>query len=172
MSRASSQYDIGRATNHCAASGEAIEPGEDYIATLIEKAEDEGFERRDYKVSAWEAGQRPERVFSFWKTRAAERGQKKPFLDDEILLNLFDRLADEESPKRVAFRFVLGLMLIRKKLLRFDHSERRGEQEIWLIRRRGVPAEHPAEELINPEMDEEAVAGVTEQLTEILSGDL
>lgn len=172
MSRADSQYDIGRATNHCAATGEAIEPGETYIATLSASSDDGVFERRDYKLSAWDAGDRPERLFSFWKTRAGERGEPKPFLDDEILLNLFDRLADDDSPKRVAFRFVLGLMLIRKKLLRFDHSERRGEQEVWLIRRRGVPANHPAEEMINPELDEEAVAGVTDQLSEILRGDV
>jgi hypothetical protein len=171
MSRASSQYDIGRATNTCAATGEPIQPGEAYIATLSDQPDDEGFQRRDYKLSAWEGGARPERLFSFWKTTAADKGEKKQFLDDEILLNLFDRLADEDSPKRIAFRFVLGLMLIRKKLLRFDHSERRGEQEIWLVRRRGVPANHPPEEMINPEMDEEAVASVTEQLGEILSGD-
>ena len=173
MSRASTQYEFSRMTGHCSKTGKPINPGDVYVAVLVERTEDDGFDRYDFSLEAWEEGVNLDRIFSFWKTKAPEREEKKKILlDDDVLLNLFDRLSEDESPARIAFRFVLGLILIRKKLLRFDHSEKRGDNSVWLVRRKGVPATLPAEELINPELDEEAIRKVSEQLSEILNGEV
>ena len=54
-----------------------------------------GFKRLDVSEEAWKAGQRPERVFGFWRATVPEPNQKKKlFVNDEILMNLFRRLAE------------------------------------------------------------------------------
>lgn len=125
MSSLQSQpYEIDRPTGVCAMSGRTLEPGDDYIATLTE--EGEALTRLDIALDAWEAGQRPEQMFSYWKATVPEPNTKrKMFVDDAVLMNLLDRLADAEQPQRIAFRFVLMLILMRKKLLRYDRTDRR-----------------------------------------------
>ena len=60
-------------------------------------------------------------------------------------MDLFERLADDERPQRAAFRFVLALILMRKRLLRFAGRKAGGEggKEWWLMRPKGVGADQP-----------------------------
>jgi hypothetical protein len=112
-------YDVGRPTGVCAFTGQAFSPGQPYIATLVE--EGESLARVDVDLAQWEAGQRPEHLFSYWRAVASEpNARKKLFVDDEVLMNLVQRLAGADQPQRLAFRFVLALILMRKKLLRYD----------------------------------------------------
>ncbi|MCK4872389.1 MAG: hypothetical protein KAS72_06665 [Phycisphaerales bacterium] len=173
MSRLTPQYDIARFSGRCAATGKKLAPGDPYIAALVERSDDDGLDRIDYSLDAWETGQRPAKLFSYWRACVPDAdARRRPFVDDDVLLGLFERLADEDQPQRIAFRFVLGLMLIRKKLLRFERSERTDGVEHWLVRPKGVPSTEPADRFVNPELDADAIRGVTDQLSEILSGEL
>ena len=40
--------------------------------------------------------------------------KKKIFVDDQVLCEIFERLADTTEPPKLNFRFVLGLILMRK----------------------------------------------------------
>jgi nucleoside-diphosphate-sugar epimerase len=52
-------------------------------------------------------------------------------------------------------------------------TERSGEQpERWLVLPRGLPTDSPPIELINPELSEDDVRSLTEQLSEVLNSDL
>lgn len=116
-----STYSIERTTGICAFTERVLEPHEHYIATLVEDGDE--LVRVDISPEAWEAGKRPEHLFSYWKAVVPEPNEKKKtFVDDEVLLNLLERLADAEQPQRIAFRFVLTLILMRKKLLRYDKT--------------------------------------------------
>lgn len=174
MSRLSSNYTIGRPTGLCAATGRRLEPGESCIACLCEPVEGDGFDRIDYSLDAWQGGARPERLFSFWQMTVPEPDAKpKVFVDDELLMNLFERLAEDERPQRIAFRFVLTLILMRKKLLRYQGRTGEGEGEKWLFRAKGSPPppEVPLIEVMNPHLSEDDIRSITEQLGEILSGE-
>jgi hypothetical protein len=193
MSSLSSQpYEIDRPTGVCAVSGRTLEPGDEYIATLTEDGDD--LKRLDIALDAWEAGQRPERMFSYWKAVVPEANAKrKLFVDDAVLMNLLDRLADAEQPQRIAFRFVLMLILMRKKLLRYDRTDRReavnpaaGEgaepmtQEWWVLTPKldlskgplGKWNEDVRFEVLDPHLSDEQVREVTDQLGEILHAEL
>lgn len=172
MSRFTPSYDIGRATGRCAATGAAIQPGQPYIATLCEHADDDAFDRFDYTVEAWEGGARPERLYSYWRTTMPEPNSRKVFVDDEVLLNLFQRMEGEDQPQRIAYRFVIGLVLMRKKLIRVVSTEKRDGQSIWHIRFKGETAETPTTELVDPNLSEEQTREVADQLGEILQGEL
>src|SRR5207253_11002490 len=120
MSRFGTDYHVARSTGRCTATDQPLEPGTLCMATLCERPGDEGFDRRDFLLSAWEAGARPEGLFSYWKTIVPPPDAKPRLLvDDAVLVDLFERLASDERPQRVAFRFVLGLILMRKKQLKF-----------------------------------------------------
>lgn len=175
MTRYSSNpgYDVARATGSCAATGVAIEPGSTYVATLCERDGEDGFDRFDYSLDAWERGQRPERLFSSWRaTMPAPSSKARPFVDDDVLLNLFHRLADDEQPQRIAYRFVLALILLRKRLLKHDATVERGDHPVWLMRAKGDPAEAPPLEVLDPQLSQDQVREVSDQLGEILRGEL
>ena len=191
-------YDIERPTGQCTFTGRTLEPGESYIATLIEVDESEepegkgglGLKRLDVSWEQWQQDNRPENVFSFWKTVVAQPNEKKKlFVDDDVLMNLLRRLADTDQPRRLAFRFVLCLILMRKKYLRYDRTEKRTienedgesiEQEWWLVTpkldlSKGPMGKwHDSEqfEVLDPRLDEQQVIDVTDQIGEILEAEL
>jgi hypothetical protein len=189
-------YDVERPTLRCAFTGRKLEPGEAYVATLVEVDEQPtesagagsggglGLRRLDVSMEAWQAGSRPEREFSHWRSRVPEPNQKKRlFVDDEVLVNLFRRLADADQAQRVAFRFVVALILMRKKLLRYEGSFVRkaerpasadpplpvADEEVWRMTLKG---EAEAVEVVNPRLDEAQIGQVTQQLGEVLEGEL
>lgn len=173
MSRFGSQYHVARSTGRCAATDRELEAGESIIATLCER-EDEGFDRHDFAEAAWTDGARPERLFSHWRTTVAEPDDdgRQAFVDDEVLVDLFHRLAEDDREQRVAFRFVLALILMRKRLLRFVGRADAGPDgaEVWLMRQRGQETDTPSLRVINPRLDEDDVHELTAQLGEILDG--
>lgn len=159
-------YEISRASGKCAATGRAFNENEFYYAALFESGE--GFERRDYSVEAWSGP--PENCFCYWKGRVPPR-EKKPttiVIDNSILMNLFSRLEDDSSPMRQKFRFVLALLLMRKRLLRFEQAIRNENQEYWQVR---VVQEQSIQQVLNPHLSEQEIEQLSAQLTAILSGD-
>lgn len=166
-------YDVARATGCCAATGAPIEPGSPYVATLCERENEEGFDRLDFSTQAWEQGLRPPRLFSSWRTTMPEPGGKaKTFVDDEVLLNLFHRLSDDQQAQRVAYRFVIALILLRKRLLKHDSTKQQDGASVWMMRLKGDPVDAPKVEVIDPNLSEEQVREVSDQLGEILRGEL
>ena len=54
------QWEIGRSTGVCAATGRELREGEEYYAVLFE--EGESFRRADYTLEAWSGPPSPEEV--------------------------------------------------------------------------------------------------------------
>lgn len=183
MSRFGTDYQIARATGRCSATGRVLEPGTLCIATLCERpaaAAEEGFERRDFALEAWEAGSRPQGLFSYWKT-VVPHPEDKPrlLLDDSVLMDLFERLGGDQRPQRVAFRFVLALILMRKKQLKFTGRETKENTEYWLLQPRGSGSgageggqAPPPIHVANPNLSDEDVRSLIDQLSEVLQSEL
>lgn len=207
----SPSYEVPRTTGRCAKTGRELQPGEPYYAALVEvdpdaqpeaqngkpesatKANDAanalGIQRIDVSQEAWGEGYRPERLFSYWKSTVPEPNEKKKlFVDDAVLMNLLVRLEDATEPQRLAFRYVLALILMRKKLIRFDGTEERTaevdgqtvEQEWWLFTPKldlskgplGKWNEDETLAVLDPHLDESQIEQVTQQLGEILEAEL
>jgi hypothetical protein len=167
-------YEIARATGVCAATGRPIAVGDPYVAALVESAEDERLERRDYSLSAWEAGPRPERLFGHWRaTMEAPDARRRPYIDDAALMDLFEQLEGAAAPARVSFRYLLALMLIRKRLLKYEGTRRDGESRAMIVRAATPAGATPAmqAEVIDPGMDDRAIAEAIEQLTAVMAGE-
>lgn len=165
-------FAIPRSSNTCAASGEALVPGETMVVVLLDGQSEDELERLDYAIKAWEAGARPgkdRRIFASWRTQVHEPGKKQDaIIGAEGLLDLFEQLADAEEPRRLAFRYVLALMLMRKRQLEYVGTD----QGHLLVKPRG--AEEGADPIrvhdpqASGELDEQALAELVEQVEQVL----
>ena len=180
---------IGRCTGRCAATDRALEPGEHCIAVLARpdsppeepqessrKGRGEGpvVERLDFSLASWEQAwsQEPlkERVLCWWKATVPDPDTpSRRFVDDSVLLDLFERLEDDDDEQRQAFRFVLGLILLRRRKLRMVDREKDGEQTIWVFKRVGAAEDAPLSRAVDPQLDESDADEIAEQLSEIVA---
>jgi hypothetical protein len=167
------EYNISRATGSCHACQRKFEPGDEFNATVRQNEEE--FLREDYCHDCYAALDETRRndpaVLGMWRTRVPQpKEKKKLFVDDEVLMNFFHRLADAEDEARIGFRFVLTLVLMRKRILSYEgmKADEHG-RDLWKMRIRGEQKIH---DVIDPHLDEEKIAEVTGQLGAILEGDL
>jgi hypothetical protein len=110
-------FEVQRSTRRCAATERALEPGETCYSVLEVRGAD--VVRKDYCKEAWTTP--PESAFGWWKTRIPEPTAKKVKLaPNEVLLEFFDEMADRHD--QVDLRYVLTLLLIRRRVLRVDLS--------------------------------------------------
>jgi hypothetical protein len=158
------EWEIKKPLGQCSGTGTAIEPGQEYFAALIETPE--GLERRDFSETFWQE-HKPD-VYCYWKSKLPLGEQKKKlFIDDDMLMAFFERLAGEQEQEKINFRFVLTLLLMRKRLLKYDSSLTRNSQEIWRLRVTGSGDREPVE-VINPHLTEEQIEGLSNQVGQIL----
>lgn len=170
MSASGTTYPIGKCTGVCTVTGTSIKPGDVYIATLCEGHNPDDFLRADFSLVAWESGARPHRLFCFWRTRMATPDDHRILIDDDALISLFNRLEGDVEPQRRAYRFVIGLILIRKRILRVLPSKSGDTPCEWRVRMRDDPEDSPAIVLADPSLSEEQIRSMAEQLGEILRG--
>ena len=160
------EWEIDKPVGCCYGSSKKIEYGEEYFGALVET--DQGLTRRDFCADYWQS-QKPE-VFCFWKTRLPQPGQKKTqFIDDDMLMAFFNRLEQETEQEKINFRFVLALILMRKRRLKYDSSDVQGDIEIWRLR---ITGDKEIVTVVNPHLDEVQIEQLSSQIGEILQTDL
>lgn len=159
------EWQIEGARGKCALTGRVLAEGEEFYTVLYEDGD--SFRREDISLAAWEGP--PVESFCHFKTRVAVKTKKRRLLvDDEVLVGLFQRLANETDPVRIQFRFVLALILMRKRILRYDNSQVGGGVETWLMT---LPTDQSTHQVVNPQLTDEQIDGVSAQLSAILHGD-
>jgi len=164
------EYDITPASGRCDACDRTLEAEEAFVATVRQAGEE--LMREDFCLACWEA--RPHEapdLMGFWRTRVpAPEQKKKRFIDDELIIDFFNRLDGADEPARLDFRFVLALVLMRKRLLVYDrrHNDPAG-REVWTFHFKG--SDTPVE-VVNPKLDEEKIASVSQQIGQIMEAQL
>ncbi len=155
-------YPIEVDTRRCSVTGRELQPGERFFGVLLE--EDGKLVRRDFSAEAWQGP--PAGTFSFWAGRVPPREETRRLkIDDELLFDCFQRLADSDDEGRVNFRFVVALLLMRRKRLRFEETERQGEYEILCLRdSRG----RELYRVTNPQLSEEQMETVQDEVLHVL----
>jgi hypothetical protein len=156
------EYQIQPNTRRCAITGRDLRPGETYYTALLEAAGQ--FVRQDYSAEAWTG--LPPGAFSFWSGRVpSETESRKPKVDDDLLLECFERLEGQTEPSRVSFRYVVALLLMRRKRLKFEEAKTEGEQEVLLLRCVRTGAKH---QVVNPGLTAEEMTAVQEEVFKVL----
>jgi len=161
-------WEIQKTLGRCWETDTEFEPGTEYYATLVDT--DEGMQRRDYSLDYWQ--EHKPGVFCFWKTKMVAEEEKKKrniFVDDDMLMTFFDRLAEETDPEKVSFRFVLMLVLMRKRILKYKSAAVEDGTEKWLLRVTGRDREV---QVVDPKLTEDKIEQLTAQVGVILQVDL
>ncbi len=158
-------YEIAHLTGVCAATQRQLEAGEEFYAVLFETLD--GFERHDYCLEAWQSP--PDGYFSYWKSRVPKKQEKQRlFVDSDAMINLFLRLADRQEQVKQHFRFVLALILMRKRLLKYEQTLHQEGVEYWQMR---LVRDQSVHDVLNPRMSDEQIEAVSRELGAILHGD-
>ncbi len=158
------EWEIEKGEMGCHACRKPFQERDEYFSAIYDRAAQ--FERRDFCMGCWDAVGRDE-LFSFWKTRVpAKEEQVKKFVDDEVILNFFMRLEDETDPLKRNFRYVLGLFLMRKKLLKFKDVARDETGEALVLHSRQEDKDY---KVYIVELSDEEILHVTEEVGQILN---
>lgn len=121
-------WSIQSRGNQCTVSGEVFQEGE-YFYTLLY---DEGavFRREDLSERAYK--ERPAdapKPFSFWRSKYEPPPPAAPeALGKQTAEDLLRRYMEENTPQHANARYILALMLERKRLLKHVDTRSEGEQ--------------------------------------------
>jgi len=147
-------YDIQRCTRHCSQTDRELSPGETYFSALVD--EGAGIERRDYSKQAWQGP--PEGTIAWWQAQIPDRKAKRAnWAPNDVMLEFFDELA--EQPQKQDMRYVLSLLLVRRRVMRHEettHDDEQGREVLVLYcPRREATYEVPVADPDRPERIEE-----------------
>jgi hypothetical protein len=155
-------YQIQANSRRCAATGRELRPGEKFFSALLDV--DGKFIRQDFSSEAWQGP--PPGAFSFWTGRVpAQEETRRPRIDDELLFDCFQRLEGQTEPEKVNFRYVVALLLMRRKRFKFEEARKDGGQESLLLRCVKTRKVYP---VVNPRLTEEQMTAVQEEVFKVL----
>lgn len=155
-------YPILNHTRVCATTGRPLLPGEKFRSMLLDDAGQ--FVRKDYSADAWPGA--PDNAIASWAGTVPEIHQKRRLtFDADLLMECFGRLAEETDPEKVRFRYVIALLLLRRKQLRFEDVRRDGDQEYLQLK---CPKTGNAFEVVDPHLSEADIAKVQEEVVKVL----
>ncbi|MCC9605309.1 hypothetical protein LOC68_23605 [Blastopirellula sp. JC732] len=115
-------FDVQRCTRRCAATDRELLPGETIYSVLVR----DGAEvvRQDYSAEAWQGA--PEGAVGWWKSELPSGKSRGPdWAPSDVMLDYFESLA--EDPTKEDVRYVMALLMIRRKILRLDEADGEGE---------------------------------------------
>jgi len=124
-------WGIDRKIHTCDTCGKEIPQEVDIMSGLYE--ENDSFIRRDFCLGCW-SEQLSEASFSHWRTKHSVEKKVNPFVDDEVIFAFFEKLSEETEGHKTDFRYVLSLMLMRKRWLKLTGIDRNGENVYMLLR--------------------------------------
>ena len=164
------EYHVESSRKVCQQCGKQFEVHEEYASALVEIAPDEahkqGLVRQDFcvdHVPAEAAGR-----LALWRTRVAppeEPKKKRLAIDDERMLDVFFRLAEATDPLQLDLRYVIGLMLVRRRRLKLDSTRRRGGESVMLVRKSRSKEQF---ELLDRRLSDAALASVSMEIGTLL----
>jgi hypothetical protein len=157
-------WEIKSRAHVCARTGREFIPGEIFYTLLVR--EGDGFCREDLSEEAWESRNENIQPFSFWRSKyeppVPRAAEPLPRDDAEGLLR---RLVAENAPAYKNVRYILALMLERKRLLRPVESS----DEDMLVYEHVGTGETIV--LANPHLSFEQIPSVQREVSALLTPD-
>ena len=110
-------FEVQRCTRRCAETDRALKPGETICSVLV--AEGAEVVRYDYCEASWQGP--PDGALGWWRSRIPPVDTKRiRWAPNDVMLELFDQWSEE--PDRQDMRYVLTLLLVRRRVMRIEES--------------------------------------------------
>ncbi|MCS6863589.1 MAG: hypothetical protein RMJ56_14090 [Gemmataceae bacterium] len=157
-------YEIQAPSRVCAATQRELKPGESYWAVLTEQSGK--LVRRDFAAEAWSGP--PPGAIAYWRGKVPVAGQKprNPVINEELLVDCLERLKDRTEPEGQNFRYVVALLLMRRKRFKFEDAGRDDQgRDVLIVRDVRSGAVHT---IVDPHVDDEQLAAVQADVFRVL----
>ena len=156
-------YDIHKSNRECCVTGKVLAEGEEYYSVLVEA--DGQLVRKDYSTDAWT--EEPEGTIGVWKTKVPPKDPpKKLVINVDVMLDFFNRLdGDESDASKVNMRYLLALLLMRKRVLKFDDVQREGVRSYMILRR---PRDDTSYRVLDPNLSEQELEELQSQMETVI----
>jgi hypothetical protein len=163
-SSVANEWQMPRAGRACAGCGRTFDANETFRALLYEARGT--YERRDYCLNC-PPPEQPVPVGTWQTRRPAPTGKKAQAFDREAIYSFFQRLEDADTPEQVQFRFVLALLLWRKRVLKFTATLETNTGECWEFQ---APVAGETHRVRRPALAEDQLERLSTRLEQLLSG--
>jgi hypothetical protein len=159
-------YEIQGPTKVCVATGRELKPGDRFHAMLVEQSGK--LVRLDYSAEAW-SGPVADAI-AHWSGHVPSSDKpRKPVVNDDMLLDCFDRLKDSTDPDGMNFRYVVALLLMRRKQFRFEDAFRDPNgHDVLLLRDTRNKTVH---QVADTRLSDEQIAVVQSEVFRVLGWD-
>jgi hypothetical protein len=154
-------FEIGRFTRKCAATGREFQPGDAFYSVLV--PDGAGVIRQDYSDEHWPGA--PENAIGWWKAEMPDTSARKvTWAPNDTIIGYFTELI--EKPNCADQLYVMSLLLIRKRIVRLEETQRNesGEEEMLLY----CPSREQEFQVKVVEPGAERIAQIQEELTQLL----
>jgi hypothetical protein len=159
------EWEIKSRARFCARTGKPFEEGECFYTLLFRDGE--GFRREDLSEKAWRERNENIQPFSFWRSRfeAPQPPPSEPLRKEDVE-SLLRRLVSEAEPASVNARYILALILERKRILRPIESS---DDSLLVYEHAGT-----GESIVvpNPRLSLDQLSAVQNEVYEMLTGSL
>lgn len=156
-------FRIGRRGGVCAVCAKALVPGAPASSALYAapSAGESGFERRDFCAACFEDPAKRGEPFSWWTAVVPAPEVKKAVFDTGVAKEFLARLLREDAPERASLRYLLVLLLLRKKIVKVGDQFVREGREVMVV---SVPPEETVYEVPCLEIDEAEATKLRDEL--------
>lgn len=141
--------ELAPVSRRCGRTGRDLVPGEVVHSTLVEGAG--RWRRIDVAAEAWTGP--PDGALGCWRTRVPNREGRRR-LNGEVMLDLLAATAAAADDRQLRLRYVLGLLLVRHRLLRLETSE---SPDWLLLREQTDPRLHRVRKMTLSEAEQQDV---------------
>lgn len=169
-------WDIPTGCNPCDACGAEPAPGDMLMSMIVFGAADDdgsagaglGIARKDLCTACAESVEPGEDVF-YWRHRVPEDGQPRLVVDYQMLREIFLHLVKRGDDDSERLAYLVGLVLLRKRLLRLKGFEARDGREVMVVTK---GAGQPEVVVPAPHLDAEELVETRRRLARLLQSDL
>ena len=170
MSLQANEWHISKSGKNCYVCQNLFETGETMHSCVEESIEDKSLVRMDFCEKCW-GNRDKQKVFTNWKTIKSKELNKKPLIvDNEVLLNLFERLKESESARNRSYAYLLSLILMRKRVLVFEDVQFiNGEEYMLMNFRIKIEGENSQVKVLDPQLSLEETNALNDDLNKLIA---
>ncbi len=112
-------FEVRRCTRKCAETDQPLLPGDVFYSVLIPEGAD--VVRKDYHQHAWKGA--PDNAIGWWQAVVPDPATSKvQWAPHDVILNYFKEL--EGRSDRLDERYVLALLMIRRRIVRLEETHK------------------------------------------------
>jgi hypothetical protein len=157
-------FEVKSCSRRCDATERSLESGDVYFSVLQMKEGE--LVRHDYGAESWQGA--PADNLGWWRSRIpTKKGGSPKLAPTDVMLNLFATLASRPADEE--FRYLLGLLLLRRRVLKRDDSyQNESGREVLLL---NCARRNEVSELIVAEPDADEAKHLQQRMVDLLYGD-